>query len=274
MMQRHVTLIFLYATLFACQKDDQPQPASVAAACRIEKEMTNDGNFLLYRYDADGNPTQIETHNPYLATHVLDVFYDKIATAEVNKLHPITFTTNYGVGLLTTLPDVALISVTMDGVTQTNWRTYFFHYDYKGRLVRVGQETENIHGDDQWELLISYNDQDNVIKMVYQLTTGARNITTVIMVDGHDTNQTPYAGVKAYKFLMSNWDSSRPEPIITALSKNNPTSYRLIVNDVQTMKVSLQYEYNNHGFPVLRTITHNNDAGEYTYRQTYEYACP
>lgn len=62
------------------------------------------------------------------------------------------------------------------------------------------------------------------------------------MVDGHDNHSTPYAGVKGYKYLMSNWDNSDPGPIITALSKNNPTRFRLIVNEVETMKVSMEYE--------------------------------
>lgn len=272
MRQSYETLTILFLTLFACKKDDEPQPIA-AAACRIQKEMTDDGHSVLYSYDADGNPTKIASYNPYYMTHILEVFGDGMAISEANKLHPITFTTNYGVNFLSTLPDLALISSTMDGVTQVNWRTYFFHYDFKGRLVRVGEETENVIGDNEWELLITYNDQDNVIKMVYGLTTGTLNVSTVIVVDGHDHYQTPYADVKAYKFLTINWDNSDPWPIITGLSKNNPTSYRLIVNEVEAMKVSMEYHYNEHGFPVLRNVTNKNDAGEYTYYSTYEYAC-
>jgi YD repeat-containing protein len=267
-----ITILFL--AFFGCKKDDEPQPGVVTAACRLLKETARDGNYLVYSYDNDGNPTKIETFNPYIMTHKLDVFNDKITLSEVNKLHPYTFTTNYGVGLLTKLPDLAVISVTMDDSTQVNWKSYFFQYDSKGRLVSVGEETENIPNDDEWELLISYNDQDNVIKMVYQLTTSASNLSTVIMVDGHDTMSTPYSGIKAYKFLMSNWDNSDSGRIISALSKNNPTSFRLIVNEVQTMNVFMQYEYNDQGFPVNRVITNKNDAGEYQYTQVYEYACP
>jgi hypothetical protein len=273
-MRRHLTLFILFLTLFACQKDDDSSPvAVVVAACRIQKEMTDDGHSLLYSYDDDGNPTKIESYNPYYMTHVLNVLSNGMSIAEVNKLHPMTFTTYYGVGFLTALPDVALISVTMDSVTQVNWKTYFFHYDFRGRLVRVGEETENVQGDDEWELLITYNEQDNVIKMVYRLTTGTLNVSTVIVVDGHDHHQTPYAGVKGYKFLTLNWDNSDSWPIITALSKNNPTRYRLIVNEVESMEVSIEYEYNEQGFPLVRTVTNRNDAGQRTYRLTYEYAC-
>jgi len=272
--RRHLTFIILFSTLFACQKDDDASPPVAAAACRLQKEMTDDGYSLLYSYDDDGNPAKIESYNPYYMTHVLDVFSDGMSIAEVNKLHPMTFTTHYGVGFLTTLPDIALISVTMDGVTQVNWKTYFFHYDFKGRLVRVGEETENVHGDDEWELLITYNEQDNVIKMVYGLTTGKLTVSTVIMVDGHDHHQTPYAGVKGYKFLTLNWDDSDSWPIITALSKNNPTSYRLIVNEVESMKIFIEYEYNEQGFPLVRNVTNKNESGQHTYRLTYEYACP
>lgn len=270
--RRHFTTLILFLTLFACQNDDDADPVAVAA-CRIQKEMTDDGHSLLYSYNGEGDPTKIESYNPYYMTHVLTVFGDGMSIAEANKLHPMTFTTNYGVGFLTTLPDVALISVTMDGVTQVNWKTYLFHYDFRGRLVRVGEETENVHGDDEWELLITYNEQDNVVKMVYGLTTGTLNVSTVIMVDAHDHHQTPYAGVKGYKFLTINWDNSDPWPIVTALSKNNPTSYRLIVNEAETMKVSMEYSYNEQGFPLVRTVTNKNEAGEHTYRLTYEYTC-
>jgi hypothetical protein len=264
------TLTILFLILVGCQKKDEPQP-DTTAACRIQKEMTN-GDYLLYSYDEEGNPTKIETHNPYVMTNVLDVFYDKIATTEVNKLHPITMTTNYGVGLLTMLPDVASTSVTMDDVTQVNWRTHFFRYDFNGRLVRVARETQTIPGDDEWELLISYNEQDNIIKMIYQLTTGARSVSSVIIVDGYDNNPSPYAGVKAYEYILNKWDNA--DLVVIALSKNNPTSYRLFLNDVETMKSSLQYQYNEHGFPTTRAITRKNDTGESTTQQTYEYVCP
>lgn len=155
--QSALGIALLFSILLSCDKDEvSPQPPQ--AACHLQKEMTDDGNYSLYQYDKGGNPTKIESYNPYLMTHVLDIFYDKIALSEVNKLHPMTFSTLYDVGFLTTLPNVALVSVTMDNVTQVNWRTYFFHYDPSGRLIRVGEETENVHNDDEWELLLSYND--------------------------------------------------------------------------------------------------------------------
>jgi hypothetical protein len=270
-IQSWLTLAILFLTVLACKKDDEPAP--VAPACLIQKEMV-DGHGTYYTYDKEGNPIKIEKYNPYYKTHVLDVFYDKISVVQDNVAHPMTITTKYDAGILTTQPSVALVSTTVDGVTTVNWRTYLFRYDYKGRLIRVGEETENIVGDAQWELLIDYNESDNVIKMTYQFTTGPSTASTVILVDGHDHHETPHAGVKGYKFLMSNWDNSDPGPIITALSKNNPTSFRLFIDGVQTMKISMDYEYNQHGFPIISNVTHNNDAGEYKYEHTYEYVCP
>ena len=263
--------IVLPPILSSCEKEDAPQPA--VAQCRLQKETTDDGYYTLYHYDVEGNPTKIENYDPYKMTRVLDVFYDKLSLSEANKLHPMTFTTQYDAGFLTTKPSKALVSVTMDSATQVNWRTYTFHYDPRGRLTTVGEESENVYNDDEWELLVSYNDQDNVVKLVYRLTTGSSKLSTVIMVDGFDDKQTVFSGVRGYRYLMTNWDNSDPGPIITALSKNNPTSYRLIVNDVQTMNVSIVYQYNEFGFPAERIVTNSNESSKHSDRHTYTYLC-
>jgi len=72
-------------------------------------------------------------------------------------------------------------------------------------MVEVIQHTPNTSADYEYMLTVSYDDNDNVTRLRYELITGPRDEITIIDVTGYDNHPTPYAGVTGWKFLMSNF---------------------------------------------------------------------
>jgi YD repeat-containing protein len=269
------------AILSCCKKDeDDVKPTdSFGATCVIINETSSligNETSLTYEYDDRGNPSQIKWLNTFgNVAYLLEVVQDGVAVKHLvdGEMKPST-STNYQGNFLIGSPTQASISITVDGITTNNWKTYFFFYDSKGRVERIGEQTSNVIGDYEWDLTIFYDKDDNVSTLKYEFTTGPRDLITTITVDAYDDNPTPYAGVKGYKFLGSfNWDNYDPEPIITALSKNNPLNYTMGTGVTSEFKRTMTYEYNEQGFPTQRTNTNKNANGESTFIQTFGYTC-
>jgi hypothetical protein len=145
---------------------------------------------------------------------------------------------------------------------------YDFHYDGKNRLSKVVQGTEQAN-DLEYTLHIHYNDQDNVSSLEYEITTGPREPNVIISASGYDDKPNPYVAEPNWKFIMDAlWDNYDPEPIFTALSKNNLLGYT-----TKDFTCKMVYTYNDNGFPVSRTITNTNATGQSTYNQRFGYSC-
>lgn len=245
----------------------------VAAKCRVTAETTNlPGNFVRTVY----------TYNTVHKTALAEFFYSngvslgsKTISYVTDELVSETNHTNYNGNKVTikyhypngrSLPDKA--ERYFDGGNNFSLGGYDFHYDAKDKLVKVVQGTPQPN-DWEYTLHITYNNNDNVVKLEYEVTTGPRT-TTVITVDAYDDKPNIYSGDKNRKFIMNAlWDNYDPEPILTALSKNNPLDYTHNGN----FKRKMEYTYNDKGFPLTRTNTNTNSSGTVTYVDTFEYEC-
>jgi hypothetical protein len=275
-IRQTVVAIFSITSLCcSCDKDNPNPVVPTTFDCVLTNEVSNSNgsNFpLLYEYDADGNPSKITRYRPNGSSEsTIDLYYNSTVLTGLSGStgKPVITNIKYDADLfLKKLPYKAEVSITIDGITQANYQQYFFFYDAKSRLTKVGQQTIYI-GDNEWDLNIYYDDKDNVTGLQYEWTTGPNVVLEPITVEAYDNNPTPYTSITMYKFFANfNWESSDPEPILTALSKNNPLDYTL-----GTFKRKMSYVYNDHGLPTQRVNTNINPNGQYTFTQTFTYTC-
>jgi len=269
-------VLVILITLISCKKDTPAGGSAALAKCTIKSETTaligNEGRWE-YTVDDKGRPSVIKSYNSIgMLEH----------TSTVNEL-VVTHTAAvggknthvYDANIHSALPSKVNVSLTSStGVEQRDYNTFNFFYDTKGRLAKVKQQTPNTAGDYEYDLTITYNDKDNVTSLKYELTTGPRTVT-FITVAAYDDKPTPYAAIQSWKFLASRfaWDNYDPEPILTALSKNNPLDYTLGQTPNQWNR-TMVYQYNGDGFPIERKNTNQSPNGtKSTFVQTYAYNC-
>lgn len=262
--------------LLSCDKSSNPSPVvTPTARCILQSESNGTSASWNYEYDRDGNPLKITMiGSTGLTASVTEVYYNSTFNSVPNSLS--NRSVKYDADLYEKkLPTMARVSVTLpDGLTLVDYTQYFFFYDEKSRLIKVGQQT-NFVGDWEWDMTIYYNDKNNVTALEYEWTTGPNQPHTIIAANDYDDNPTPYASMSSIWKFLSNfaWDSSDPEPIFTALSANNPGYYSLGTGDA-LLERTMSYTYNEHGFPLQRINTNKNKSGEYTFVQTFSYVCP
>ena len=106
--------------------------------------------------------------------------------------------------------------------------------------------------------------------MEYEISSNQRLPKTVITVKSFDNHPNPYAGITNWKFLMLNadWDNYDPEPIITALSRNNPLDY-----SVGNLKRTMTYTYNLYGYPISRLNINKSQGVEQHFTENFRYRC-
>lgn len=275
--QKTRTLLFTIASLMillGCDKSVAPSPVGVNTQCVIQGETTAlSGNAATwkYEYDGQGMPLKITKYGyNNIEVSTITVYHDSVA----NVMESAKLVTRYDADLsLKKLPSGAQISITNIAGVQPNYKQYLFSYDDKSRLAKIREKTV-FAGDGEWELTISYNDKNNVTELLYTWVEGPTTGNARITVNAYDDKPTPYASIAMWKFLMSNyaWDNYDPEPVLTALSSNNPLDYSLGTGD-NLFTRTMTYTYNDQGFPLVRTNTNKNKNGEYTFDQTFSYAC-
>jgi hypothetical protein len=272
------TLIITIAStiLFACNDDsDQPSPAA-SAACRITKEyIVGTREYVSYEYEGE-LPKKIVNYNEVEMPEItLDVLALEVRKSSNPSGFPTVLSTHYQSDYLRVSPSSASVSFTYNNVTTTNANTFLYRYDYKGRMIEVIQHTPNTTSDYEYRLTISYDDNDNVIRLRYDLVTGSTDEITIIDVTGYDDHPTPYAGVIGWKFLMSNftWNNNDPLPVILALTKNNPGEYQVFHKGNAIFSASFSYQYNDERFPTQRDHINKNQDGEHRFSSAFEYEC-
>ncbi len=277
-----VTLLVL--ALMGCKKNAPNQmPGTVGAKCLLTSEtdlLTGNEKKFDYQYDDKGLLTSVTAttlqYSAPLGTYAtagsgVTYSYPTNVPGKTGKI--ITIYDQSATNVYNELPTKASVSITIDDTLKTNYYTYFFFYNDKKQLVKVGEQTDYIVGDWEYDLNISYNDQGNVSQLAYEWTTGPRDIT-IYTVTAYDDKPTPYAGVKGWPFFTINfaWNNYDPEPIITALSKNNPLNYSTGSGSTLFTR-EMSYTYNSNGFPIERDNTNKNINGTYTFSQNFAYNC-
>lgn len=278
--ERQKTLTPLFAIfglilLLGCDKSTTPSPVGGNAQCVIQNETTAlSGNAATwkYEYDSQGMPLKITKYGAYdVLLSGLTVYHDSVVSA----LNAAKVVTRYDADLsLEKLPHVAQISFTNpEGIVMADYKQYYFTYDDKSRLAKVSEKTV-FANDAEWDLTITYNDKNNVTELLYEWVTGPVTGSTRITATAYDDKPTPYASMSMWKFLMSNfaWDNYDPEPILTALSSNNPLDYSFGTG-ANLFTRTMTYTYNEQGFPLARINTNKNINGEYTFNQNFSYTC-
>ena len=273
---RFIVCTALLFTVQSCKKNDTLAPGVAAQAkCTIKSE-TNDliGNeaFWEYTFNDKGNLSVIKQFNPsgtLQATTTVGEIDLSYRSPGVQTYY--AYNANIHSGNPTLLN---ISSINSSGVSTPDHTTFTFFYDAKKRLIKVSQKTNNITTDNEWDMSIAYNDKDNVTSLSYQFTTGPRT-TFVTTVAGYDDKPNPYAAISSWKYLSVHfaWDNYDPQPIISALSRNNPLDYTLGTVPNQ-WKRAIFYTYNRDGFPISVLNTNTSPAGSTgSFPQTFVYNC-
>jgi YD repeat-containing protein len=275
-----ITCLIMVLLFASCKKTITPSqpPSPGAAACKLKIESTNlGGNYdsYEYSYNKDGRISLIKKfvggsyHVLTDSTLIGDHTVVSHPGLDDNWLK-LVGTTVYEGSMFDALPAKAHVAREERGVTQTDIFTYFFFYDNKNRLKTVGEQTDHVIGDWEYDLNIFYDDHDNVTALQYLWTTGPRDEVTTITATGYDDKPTPFAGIKSWPFFMhAAWNNYDPEPLLTALSKNNPLGY----TTADGFKREMKYTYNEQGFPVKRMNTNTNASGSYSFEEDFTYEC-
>lgn len=273
-----LTALIAATILFSCKKTPvaPAPPAGTQAKCVIKTETTAlSGNGKNFEYQFDGKGNLIVVNVVGVSAGVYEIGSNTI-TKNYTYLNKPAFTSiRYETSDITTgLPARAFVSINDGDITRVNYYTYFFFYNANNQLIKVGEQRDYVIGDREYDLNIFYNAQGNVSGFQYEWTTGPREIIPPVTVTAYDDKPTPYAGVKGWRFFMINfaWDNYDPEPILTALSKNNPLNYTTGTG-ANVFKREMVYTYNSDGFPIERKNTNKNANGEYTFLQTFAYNC-
>jgi YD repeat-containing protein len=270
-----LSLVLVFSCVFfsGCNKDSATSTSPVpTGTCRLLSESTNlSGNSAsyAYNYSADGNLSSIRRNFLGIPDSTA-VFYDHVViyTPSNSSNSFNNYAIAYNANLYTGQPTTGDASITIDGVEQRHYWAYAFAYDTKNRLIKVTEATPTVPNDYEYILEIAYNDKDNVTALTYKSSTGP-NTSYTIPADGYDDKPSPYAGIKNWVFMMrSGFNGSDPEPIFTALSKNNLLGYT-----ITGWKRTSSYTYDDKGNPTTRTNTNTTVSGSYTFQENYGFQC-
>jgi hypothetical protein len=266
--------IIIMAILYSCDKKDTALTPPGHAKCRltqVSSTFNSQYGSSTYEYSSDGKLIAINYYSRNsleTATTLGEFFVESKYTSSSG--FPMIQTTNFKGGSIFAdqLPAEEDISLTEGAVTTTDIWSYYFYYDNKDRLIKVSEETKHYVGDWEYDLFISYNDQDNVTSLKYVNTTGP-NTFTIIPATGYDDKPSPYSGLRTWKYLVS-WNASDPTALFAQLSKNNPLGF---IEGDWTRKMT--YDYNENGYPTIRnnvqTVKNSTDTARWL--ETFDYDC-
>lgn len=272
-----IALVALMVTvLISCKKDkgNSGGPTPPPAACKLISETTNlPGNTRTwnYVYDAKG----LTTVKSNAGNGGTDQTYEiQSSLVVVTQLSNINWVYAYQTSDLQTGHPFEGHDEIHEGIMSRVAWYYEFGYDAQGRLNDVKEFTD-FPGDAEWGVSIIYNDNSNVSELRYYWHAGPKLDVPPIVITGYDDKPSPYANIKGWQFYKINygWDSSDPEALLSALSKNNPTGFTTGAGSTK-YTIKMDYTYNDAGFPTIRNRTNTNSNGTISYTHTYTYECP
>jgi hypothetical protein len=273
-------LVILVATCFPfCKKDGRLTVLNTKLKCLISSDTTHlpgKNSYSTYEFEPNSNRLMLAKKVvgntklvDYRQVHYLTgAMPDKTVTF-LNEHEYYETKFFYANGSTQPYKSELYFTNKLKSTADKNLWGFRFHYDAKERLETVEYNTP-IKGDQEYLLHIFYNDQDNVTRMEYEFPSRQRIPNTVITVKAFDSHPNPYAGITNWKFLMlnANWDNYDPEPIITALSRNNPLDYSL-----GNLKREMTYTYNHYGYPISRLNINKSQGVEQHFAENFSYRC-
>ncbi|HYG20037.1 MAG TPA: hypothetical protein VD816_13960 [Ohtaekwangia sp.] len=268
MSNRGKLFFFLLLSLLAigCGEDDEQSPGTPFNDCVPLQFVSHmPGNYATYDLTyTGGRPVKVTNANAYFVVSTRTVTYDGdaiIKVTEAGEEHTVETTYHFAGGNLPVKSDV-----TLDGAF-----IWSFFFEYSGdKLTKVVYATPHLDTDWEWQLVITYNGNDDVTKLDYEFLTGpsagSHAITTVASYDDHPN---PYAKLPMWKFMMNrSWDNYDPEVLLVALSRHNPMDYTFA-----TWTRAYTYTYNAEGFPTERVVTTTTAGGTSSFNEVFTYAC-
>lgn len=274
------TALLLFVSLLSlslftsCTKDDTSNIPPVTMFCKLIKEkstLLNNQASYEYTYGEDGKLTVIKKYSGdktlvLLETTTIDdnktAVYSKSKTGEES-----TLTNVFQGDIINGRPTGTLVYLNKTGVDPSQWETVF-DYDSKNRIIKI-----NIHMANPYpgtDVFITYDDNDNVTMLKYVIEEDENKVVQVTHTTSYDNKLNPFSAIKNWYFIKhALWIHSDPEPLLTALSKNNVLGYSYF----DGMKGSIIYTYNEHGFPITRSHTNTKGSKSDTWTETYEYEC-
>jgi len=271
-----LALVFCIFTMTSCKKDSasagSPAPTPTTGKC---KPLAEPGSISFgylphtYSYHADGTMESISSPPNETVVTNFSITRSSPSSLGIPEVYN-TETTEYNADIFTSLPTLAKVSITIDGITQVDYWEYQYTYDSKSRLIKVVESTPHLTTDLEYMLTISYSDQDNVTLLTLENTTGPRT-PVFIPATGYDDKPGPYSAIKNPQlFIVGNGWGGEPSLIFEALSKNNPLGFDF---DLNHFKRTMVYTYNDNGYPITRTNTNTNLSGTVTFAESYTYQC-
>lgn len=272
--------IFLLAVA-GCQKEGDPSPEPIDPSmvdCRISSESSDlaaDINTLNYEYDAAGFLTAITKRN-----------------VSNQEIHTVSFGSNFVLRTDTdgewlrydyssdirtntvAVPAQSELTIYGAGGTEADHMVFKYSYDSRQRIVKISETSPDFAGDYEYDIDISYNNVDNVTAIRFTFTSGPP-IAPLITVTGNDDKPTPYLKIPNYRFFMNkfHWNNPDPEPLITALSRNNPTGFTINPGFGSATTRTMTHEYNEKGFPTKRTNQETTGSIQKSWTQSFTFSC-
>jgi hypothetical protein len=275
-MKEYFKVFFLAIILFTCGCSKTNVIIRTDRGWQLQSDSTNllgNNGFSTYQFHPQtGNLLSKNRFvgTDYLANH-MEVFYlsPQVIDKTINFINAYSFyETRYSYRQGDLFPWKAEIYYTdmSDGSAAKLNSALMFYYDDDNRLGMVvnrladGKEVD-------YTLQINYDSKNNVSKLEYEPGASSKTIKLQVTVSSFDNNINPYSTIPNWVFMMNgNWYGNDPEPLITALSKNNPLDYSM-----QNYSRKMTYEYNEKGMPVKRTNINKNSTGEYTFVERFGY---
>jgi hypothetical protein len=270
--------LFISAVAAGCSSNDKMmQPSKLV----LTSETSDFGGSQLrtnYEYDASGNLSKMSSVNAAGdVVSTLQFHYNEIVDNTFNN----SARTSYNTDISRSLPTKADVYRFDNGIPVGVYYSYSFEYDGASRLTTIAEQTERVKNDVEWTLKVSYDNNSNVSSMTFLATAPEKSddvpftnkANVPITVTAYDSHPTPYASLKNWKFLMfsSSIKNSDPEPVLTALSTNNPLNYTFHADDVFSER-TMTYTYDANGFPATRFNATKSELGQSSFTQTFSYA--
>lgn len=285
LLPRFILLLFSSCFLwFSCgDKDNDPptpeQPDIIACYLTQETSTKMGINETKYRYDAQFGTTKLNLIERFTGAHqkvnqsIIEGI--RVIVENVNGIDTIYRFDSEVLNFADSRPSNYQISIQQPQSEPMPYQEYRFEYDGNHRLVSVIESTAHIDNDPEWTLTIAYNEQSNVRLMEYAWSGADPPPGRTITVSGYDDKRTPYGNIPVYPFLFNNynWDNADPEPLITALSKNNPMGLAIDNGSDQTITRTITYQYDDKNLPVQRNNSETSGGINVTWAQTYSYTC-
>ena len=272
-----VWLAAVALTMTACQKEEGEPVTPSFSVCRILSESSDrpaDVNTLTYQYDNAGLLTSIIKRNAANAEiHTVTFGNDFVLRTDTDG-DWLRYTYNGSIAPpLIASPSAGDLNIHGAGGAEADYMEFKFTYDGNKRLTKIVQTSPNYAGDYEWDMFVTYNGQGNVSELLFVVTSGPP-VAPRVTITGYDNNATPYRNIINYRFLMNkfHWNNPDVEPLITALSQNNPTAYTIDTGLGET-KRTMTYTYNEDRYPTARTVTEVSGSNTTTFTQQFTYSC-